>query len=108
MIVVSSLKYVRRFGSFCPYLLFLCVCLFVESREQEVEEDGMSSNEVGKVDWIVAVVFEQQLEGMNHYQHELNHLKDSQVFLPPQIFLHFWSHCGQHIVRVHNDVNKSV
>lgn len=40
------------------YLLLLGVSLFVESREQEVEENGMSSDEICKIDWIVAVIFE--------------------------------------------------
>lgn len=36
------------------------------------------------------------------------HLDYSQVFLPPQVFLHLWSNGGQHVVRVHNDVYKCV
>lgn len=90
-----------------PHLL-LCIRLFVESRKQEIEKDSMSSNEVGEIDWIVAVIFNEQLEGVNHHQHELHHLKNSQVFFPPQILLHFWSHRGEHIVRVHHNVDKCI
>lgn len=28
--------------------------------------------------------------------------------LPPQVFLEFWSHRGQHIVEVHDDVDEGV
>lgn len=28
--------------------------------------------------------------------------------LPPQVFLEFWSHRGQHVVEVHDDVHEGV
>lgn len=59
-----------------PTHLLLCIGLFVESWEQEVEEDGMSSNEVGEIDWIIAIIFDEQLEGVDHYQYELHHLQN--------------------------------
>jgi hypothetical protein len=36
------------------------------------------------------------------------HLEDGQIFFPPQVFLHFWSHGGEHIVGVHNNVNECI
>lgn len=36
------------------------------------------------------------------------HLKDGQVFFPPQILLHFWTHCGEHIVSVHDYVHEGI
>lgn len=45
---------------------------------------------------------------MHHHKDKLDHLQYGQVLLPPQIFLHFWSHGGQHVVRVHDDVNECI
>lgn len=102
--------------------LYICIVLYlnsylaialhigalVEVREEEVEHDRMSANEVGKTDGIVAIVLEEQLERVHHNQNKLYHLHDCQVFLPPQITLYFGSHCGQHIVGVHEDVHEGV
>lgn len=57
--------------------LFVVVGLLVEIREQEIEQDGMGSNEVCEVNGIVAVVLKEQLEGMHHDQHKLDHLDNS-------------------------------
>lgn len=35
-------------------------------------------------------------------------LHDGQVFLPPQMLLDLWSHGGQHIVHVHDDMNERI
>lgn len=88
--------------------LLAIVCLFIEVREQEIEQDSMGANEVCKLNWIVAIVLEQQLERMDHNQHELDHLDDGEVLLPPKVFLHRWTHGGQHVVRVHDDVHECV
>lgn len=82
--------------------------MFVEVGEQEIEQNGMSANEVCKVDWIIAIIFEQQLECMHHDQYELDHLKDGQIFFPPKIFLHRWSHGSQHVVCVHDNMHECV
>lgn len=80
----------------------------VEVREEEVEHHGVCANEVGKANWIIAVVLEEQLERVHHHEHELNHLHHSQVFLPPEVALHLGSHGGQHVVGVHEDVHEGV
>lgn len=36
------------------------------------------------------------------------HLQGSQVFLPPQVSLHLRTHCGEHVVGVHNYVDESI
>lgn len=36
----------------------------------------MSSNEVGEIDWIIAIIYDEQLEGVDHYQYELHHLQN--------------------------------
>lgn len=68
----------------------------------------MSANEVGKTDGIIAIVLEEQLERVHHDQNKLYHLHDCQIFLPPQITLYSGSHCGQHVVGVHEDVHEGV
>lgn len=68
----------------------------------------MGSNEIGKTNGIVAVVSEEQLEWVYHDQNELDHLQDSQIFLPPQVLLNLGTHGSQHIVGIHNDVYKGV
>lgn len=60
----------------CIYLfvfrgLPLDVSLLVEVREEEVKHDCMSSNEPDESLWIVAV-HDQQLECMDHHEHELD------------------------------------
>ena len=68
----------------------------------------MGSNEIGKANGIVAIVSEEQLEWVYHDQYELNHLQDSQIFLPPQVFLYLGTHGSQHIVCIHDDVHKGI
>lgn len=36
------------------------------------------------------------------------HLESCEVLLPPDVFLVLWSHCRNHVVKVHDDVNKCV
>lgn len=99
----------KIFLIFLTHLLFILqICLLVEIGEQEVEHNGMSANKVSKTNWIVAIILEEQLEGVYHYQNKLNHLQNSQIFLPPQIFLYFWAHGGKHIIGVHKNVYESV
>lgn len=86
----------------------LLVRLNVKVSEQEIKHDSMSANPPNKGQRIVAWIVEEQLKGMNHNGHKLSHLQDRQPFLPPQIFLHVWTHCCEHVVKVHNDVNESV
>lgn len=68
----------------------------------------MGSNEVGKSNGIIAVISEEQLEGVYHHQNKLNHLQNGEIFLPPQIFLYFGSHSGQHVIGVHDDVHEGI
>lgn len=98
--------YSHRVANWLIYLSF--VRLLVEIGEQEIEQHCMGTNEIGKVNRIIALVVDQQLERMQHDQHKLDHLQQRQIFLPPQILLHFGSHCGQHIVRVHDDVHERI
>lgn len=86
----------------------LLVRLFVEIGEQEEKQNRMRSDEVREVDGIVAFVPDQQLECVQHDQHELHHLQQGQVFLPPQVLLDFGSHRGEHVVSVHDDVHERV
>jgi len=68
----------------------------------------MGSDEVGEANGVVAVVLEEQLEGVHHDQDELDHLHDREVLLPPQVLLHLGAHRGQHVVGVHEDVHEGV
>lgn len=45
---------------------------------------------------------------MQAEQNELNHLKNGEVFLPPQVFLDARSHRCHHIVKVHDSVYQGV
>jgi len=36
------------------------------------------------------------------------HLESCEVLLPPDVLLVLWSHCRNHVVKVHDDVNKCV
>lgn len=45
---------------------------------------------------------------MEEHHVELDQLNGGKMLLPPQIFLHVWSHRGAHVVRVHDDVDHVV
>lgn len=45
---------------------------------------------------------------MNENGHKLHHLESGQVLLPPNVFLVFWSHSGNHIIKVHNNMHEPV
>lgn len=53
------------------HLNLLEVSLFVEIREEIVEQNGVHSNPPDEGSWIVTID-EKQLEGVEKYQHELN------------------------------------
>lgn len=54
------------------FALLRRVRVFVESAEQEVEHNGMRSDEIGEGDREVALVLEEQLEGVDHHEHKLD------------------------------------
>lgn len=56
----------------------------------------------------IVAVCEEKLELMREYRDELHHLKRSQVFLPPDVFLIFGTHRRHHVVEIHYDVYESV
>lgn len=98
----------------------------------------MGTDEVGECARIVAVVPDQQLEGVGHDQDELDlrrcerdgeslirlppatplplqasrmdayHLQHGEILLPPEVLLYLRSHGGQHVVRVHDDVHEGI
>lgn len=68
----------------------------------------MGADEVGKSDGVVAVVLEEQLEGVHHHKDELDHLQHGEVLLPPEVALDLGSHRCQHVVGVHDDVDEGV
>lgn len=35
-------------------------------------------------------------------------MEGGQVLFPPNIFLIFWSHCTDHVIEVHDNVDESV
>ena len=45
---------------------------------------------------------------MSHDADELDHLQRGHVLLPPDVLLVLRAHGGQHVVRVHEDVNERV
>lgn len=59
------------------YLGFLKVSLFVEIREEVIEENGVHSDPPDEGTWVVAV-YEQKLERVDEHQHKLN-LKINQL-----------------------------
>ena len=83
------------------------VGLVVEVTEQEVEKYGVHSDPPDEGTWVIAVD-EEQLEGVNHYENELNHLQAGEVLLPPEVGLNSGSKRGQQVVTVHDDVNEAV
>lgn len=89
-------------------LTHLLVCFIVKVLEEEEEHACMHSNPPDECNWIIAWIVEEELESVNHHSNKLHHLKQSQVLLPPEIGLHLWSHCGKHIVEVHNDMNDDI
>lgn len=51
---------------------------------------------------------EQQLELMSEDEDKLNHLQRGQIFLPPDVFLEARTHCSDHVVEVHDDMDERI
>lgn len=86
---------------------FVDVALLVEVREQEQEHDTMKTDPYHETARIIALS-EQQLELMCENGNELNHLKGCEILLPPDVFLVFGSQRCNHVVEVHDNVNKCI
>lgn len=80
---------------------------FVEIAEKEQEHHPMEANPCHEVFRVVAFT-EQQLELMDEDGNELHHLECCQILLPPNEFLVFWSHGGDHVVEIHDNVNERI
>jgi hypothetical protein len=61
-----------------------------------------------RVSFRVVALDEKQLQAVQTDAHELNHLKNGQVLLPPEIFLKLRTHGCHKIVEIHNNVNQRV
>ena len=83
------------------------VILLVELVEQE-EEHGRVQADPPYERLRVVAVDEEQLERVDHHHHELDHLEDGQVLLPPEVRLQPRAHRCQQVVRVHHDVDERV
>lgn len=87
--------------------LLLLIRLGVEITEQKVEHDGVHTDPPDECFRIITFD-EKKLERVDYYKDELNHLHGSQIFLPPEVALHFWSKSGQKVIGVHPDVHECV
>lgn len=96
-------------GSVQPFVrpLLADVGLLVEVVEEVVEEDGVGEDDDDRPFGVVAVAPE-QLEEVVESQAELDQLKRREVLLPPEVLLQARPHGGEHIIRVHDDVNEAV
>jgi len=61
-----------------------------------------------RVGFRVVTLDEKQLHAVQTNTHELNHLKNGQVFLPPQVFLKLGTHWCHQVVKIHDNVNQRV
>lgn len=67
----------------------------------------MTADEVNERHREVAVVFEDQLKGMNQNHRELNHLEDRQEGSPPsEVFLRLRNRSDQHQIAINDDMDK--
>lgn len=66
----------------CVFRIFLLVRFLVEATEKEVKHYSMHTDPPNKSLWIIALD-EKQLECVDHYENELDHLQSRQIFLPP-------------------------
>lgn len=83
------------------------VASFVEIGKETEEEDSMTADPPDKSLGIVAVDKE-ELERVDDDGDKLNHLEGSEILFPPDKLLIFGAHGGHHVVKVHDDVHKSV
>lgn len=88
-------------------LLVLDVGLLVEVGEQEIEHEGVHADPPDESSRVVALG-EQQLEGVGHHEHELDHLEGGQVLFPPQEPLVSGAEGGDQVIGVHDDVDEGV
>jgi hypothetical protein len=61
-----------------------------------------------RVSFRVVALDEKQLHAVHANADELNHLKNGQVLLPPQIYLKLRTHRCHEVVEIHDDVNQRV
>lgn len=86
---------------------FLGVALVVELPEEEEEETGVEADKPDEHPRIVALD-EEELEGVDHYRDELDHLQGGEVLLPPEVRLDRGTERREQVVRVHHDVDEGV
>lgn len=114
-------------------LLFLVVVFDIERTEHVCEETSIEGQEGSNWFGIGTARLELNLQCVHEDDQELNlsmregnacvpciaigklyfvgstyDLQDSDVLLPPQVFLYFRSHGGQQVVGIHNDVDEGV
>lgn len=56
----------------------------------------------------VVAINEEQLERMDNNSDKLHHLESSKIFLPPDELLVLRTHGGYHVVKIHDDMDKSI
>jgi len=98
---------VGRSVSFEGASFLVLVGFLVEVGEEAEEENSMATDPPNKGLGVVAVDKE-QLEGVHHNSDELDHLEGGEVFLPPDELLVLGSHGGDHVIKVHDDVDERV
>lgn len=88
-------------------VLIFTVRIYVETAKQVQEDGHVDHEEDGQRSVQFAVQVNDEREVAEH-DGKLNELDPGDVLLPPQIFAVLWSHGGQHVVEVHEDVHKRV
>lgn len=69
----------------------------------------MSTDEVNKSHWEVAVILDNKLESVKKNQSKLCNLKEGKESSPPcEILLHSWKSSDKDEITVNDDVDKSV
>ena len=83
------------------------ICIFEEVQKKEEEEDSVTTDEPNKRSGIVAIV-DKKLKRVGDDHDELDHLQTSQILLPPEVLVVLRAHGGDHVVKIHHNVDEGV
>ena len=67
----------------------------------------MATDEPNKRSGIVAIV-DKKLKRVGDDHDELDHLQTSQILLPPEVLVVLRAHGGDHVVKIHHNVDEGV
>lgn len=94
--------------SSCRLVVFgFFVCSAIEISKQ-IQEDQCVGNEEERQRLRHVATLGGNCDHISHNQNKLDQLNGGHILFPPQVLLVLWTHGGDHVIEIHNDVNARV